>query len=237
MTVPTTDPGKISRRKVAHGAAWAVPAILVASAAPAYAVSCGTLDWDKYSGRVLTGDSNVVSGSFTVQSGVSTVVVSIKITRVTGKPFGHRNGTVQSGPQGGIYENWLAIHRKCSREGDTYRVDITTSQPVTGMTFSVLDLDFLDKCCGYDDQLVVGTPGYTANLGSWMVGSGTTSDPYRTSGGSGTTNGTAKTSDASNVRLKWDNTPRSSFTFDYVNGQRTACCSTEIGLSDLHFCT
>lgn len=53
----------ISRRKVMAGTAWAVPTIVMASAAPAFAVSpkscsTGTLDWDnvpKSSGKVVSG--------------------------------------------------------------------------------------------------------------------------------------------------------------------------------------
>lgn len=37
--IPTPEPGKISRRTLAAGVAWAVPAVAVASAAPAHAVS------------------------------------------------------------------------------------------------------------------------------------------------------------------------------------------------------
>lgn len=57
------QPAGISRRKVMAGTAWAVPTIVMASAAPAFAVSpkscsTGTLDWDnapKSGGKVVSG--------------------------------------------------------------------------------------------------------------------------------------------------------------------------------------
>lgn len=89
MTSPTNAP--LSRRTVARGAAWAAPAVLLASSAPAAVASpttptgCGTLVWTNTTLSGTQGTSATRTGVITLADG-SQVTVTVAQQRTGGQP-------------------------------------------------------------------------------------------------------------------------------------------------------
>lgn len=98
----TPDRQRVSRRAVALGAAWAVPALVWAAPAPAFAASsasgCFTLDWNKAGTLTGTQGTNGTYSSIllTPQSGASGAPdVTVSQSRTSGVSYGP-SGTVSA---------------------------------------------------------------------------------------------------------------------------------------------
>jgi hypothetical protein len=217
-----------SRRAVTRGAAWSVPVVALAVAAPASAatsgchVLTGKLDWDLFSngstqlGKVLT---TTVSG------------VTVTIT-VTGE-YATGNGTVTSTATGG-QSKVLRFYDRENRSNTSQTVLITFSKPVQNVQFSVLDVDSQTSSPtnAYEDLVVVNTPGWTGSKHSNVRGSGTAKDPYR---GKTTNSPVAGSSNASNVDLGWSGA-LSAVSFTYAQDGKVGG-GPFIGISDIYFQT
>jgi hypothetical protein len=217
-----------SRRAVTRGAAWSLPVVALAVAAPASAatsgchVQTGKLDWDLFSngsnqlGKVLT----------TTISGVTVTVT------VTGE-YGTGNGTVTSTATGG-QSKVLRLYDRENKSNTSQTVLITFSKQVQNVRFSLLDVDSQTSqpTNPYEDLVVVNTVGWVGSKHANVKGSGTAKDPYRGK----TTNSPVDGSSAnSNVDLTWSG-KLSTVSFTYgqdgkVNG------GPFIGLSDIFFDT
>lgn len=83
---PTNTPAALSRRALSRGAAWSVPALAVASVAPALALSltgCATMLWTKTTLSGAQGTSGVRTGTITLASG-DKVTVTVSQNRTGG---------------------------------------------------------------------------------------------------------------------------------------------------------
>jgi hypothetical protein len=223
---PTTP--MIGRRAVARGAAWSVPVVALAVAAPASAatstchVQTGKLDWD-----LFANNSNQLGKVLT------TTISGVTVTITVSGDFASGNGNVVSTTTGGQSKVMRFLDQE-NKKNTSQTITITFSKQVQNVQFSLLDVDSASGIGGnaYEDLVVVNTPGWTGTKHSNVKGSGTSSDPYRGKTKNSPIDGTSSNS---NVDLSWTG-KRSSVSFTYaqdgsVNG------GPFIGISDIFFQT
>lgn len=221
-------PRQVGRRAVARGAAWSIPVVSLAVAAPAMAASgckltTGLLNWDSFaSGSNQTGTALATSGG----TGV-TVTISL-----SGDTSAANNGLVTSTTTGG-QSKVLRFYDLNNKSNTSQTVTLTFNKPVQNLSFSLLDVDSQMGRRGqaaYEDLVIVNTAGWTATKHSNVKGLGTSAQPYRALT---TDSPEAGSSADSNVDLGWTG-PISSVSFTYkqdgsVNGDPF------IGISDIAF--
>jgi hypothetical protein len=221
-------PRQVGRRAVARGAAWSIPVVTLAVAAPAMAASgckltTGLLSWD------LFGSGTNQTGKALATSGGTGVTVTVSLSGDTGAA---NNGEVTSTTTGGL-SKVMRFYDLNNNSNTSQTVTLTFSQPVQNLSFSLLDVDSASSGRGqaaYEDLVIVNTAGWTATKHSNVKGNGTTALPYRAQN---TNSPEAGSSADSNVDLGWTG-PISSVSFTYkqdgsVNGDPF------IGISDIAF--
>lgn len=216
MSVKNDRPLQVSRRGIVRGVAWATPAILTATAVPAFAASCTpvTLNWSNYPNNF----------SFTSAT-VGGVLVSVTQTNVVNaqnfSTVEPNNKRIYGSTLGGMSKSLaFAVYPTYGGAGTTPA--ITFNQPVTNVQFTFLDIDGSGL---FQDRVTVLTPGYTVvSMGSAI----TQSTNVFTGNGL-----VASTSAAGNLTLNWAG-PVTSISFNYrqgVGGDDSAF----IGLSNITF--
>lgn len=225
MEIGTEAQGlRASRRNVVRGAAWSVPVIAVATAAPAYAASpcpAVTLVWSSL-GNGTTFTSTTVGG----------VVVTLSLTGQTTAP---NNRTVSTTLTGGQASNLRFYSTADANSSQTATFSFTRNgQPVTvtNLSFSFLDIDSGGN--SWNDTVRVNTSGfgYVITNQTYVTGVGSSTSPFRASG----TNTSANTGGASNnanVQVSWS-TALSSMSFTYAQAV-AASGSPFIGISNMSF--
>lgn len=197
-----------TRRTLVRGAAWSVPAISIAAAAPAFAASpCDlrtyTLDWD--GGNATTGTTawaraSYQSGKATVNaptgSGSASIGVqfsSVWINESGGQARDRRdpaaNLTISAETNVGGLNKGRGLyirHESPLDSGRSRRQQITIAfdRPVTGLNFSMSDID--SSWGNYYDRVelsAVSSSGaavaYTSTPVSTVTGAGTAANPFR----------------------------------------------------------
>jgi hypothetical protein len=223
------EPRQVGRRAVTRGAAWSIPVISLAVAAPSMAASgcvmkTGQLSWDVF------GDGTSQTGNALATTGGTGVTVTISVAGDTGATG---NGVVTSALTGGLSQ--VMRFTSLNNVTDTSQtVTITFNKPVQNLTFSLLDID--SATGGYNDQVIINTPGYTGTTHKNLVGTGSATGngngngPYRPQNGDSPVDGSSPNG---NVDLAWTG-PVSSVSFIYrQNGRMNG--SPFIGISDLSF--
>lgn len=209
-----------SRRTLVRGAAWSVPVISIAAAAPAFAASpCSdtyayALDWGntaKTTYTAPTGNAATKVGTASALaptgSGAAAVGVTFTSTFVSNNNTDRRANDNLTVPAtsgiGGLVpaqQGLLISHgsTSSSRNGFRQEVVIHFNRSVTGLAFTITDVDSLNN--GWWDQIeLTGTRTGTYNTGI-LVGSGTAGDPWRTISGN---NSIATTSGDGNVAITY----------------------------------
>lgn len=210
-----------------RGAAWSIPVVSLAVAAPAMAASgckmtTGQLNWDVFaSGSNQTGKALATTGG-------TGVTVTVSMAGATGAD---NNGEVTSTTTGGL-SKVLRFYDLNNSPNTQQVVTLTFSKPIQNLSFSLLDVDSARSRnqAAYEDLVIINTPGWTATKHSNVIGSGTAAAPYRAVNLNSPVDGS---SSASNVDLSWTG-PISSVSFIYkqdgsVNG------NPFIGISDIAF--
>ncbi len=147
-----------SRRNVVRTAAWTVPVVAASTAVPAYAASCGstsyryTLNWRTVPyGTTTTGSGSTLTKTGTASipgpAGSSPVVATFTSTQVGTDSRTSANLTVQAnnypnvGATGGtgllLQHQGIVAGRDASRQVVRIRFD----RPVTGLQFTITDID------------------------------------------------------------------------------------------------
>lgn len=215
-----------SRRAVTRAAAWTVPVIAVATTVPAYAASCAPVT---VSAANATGGNRVSNVEYAVTfnagTGASpTNVMTVKATydsgmlvRDDGPNGANDNFTIQN-PVGGLTTYGLVMaQRLASRTSNTGvygHYTFTFTKPVTGLTFTLTDID---STTGDFWDAVWLSPGFsTPRLAPGMTGAGTQADPIRQSNGNTAVNNASGTN--GNATITYPGTI-SSFTVNYSNAQ------------------
>lgn len=221
MTSADTEarPGA-NRRAVVRGAAWTLPVVAVATAAPAFAVSsCGqVLDWDSFTSGMAPPLTTTVSG----------VNITRSYAPIAGGVVNPSNDFVLNGPRGGVSEKALAFAVNNPTTGRGLALTFNFSPAVYDLQFSIFDIDRLTG--GWQDRVtpsagysVVGTAG-----GNVVAQGGTTFTAT-------TNNNLPDTSSAGNVTLKYSGSV-SSITLSYVCGNTDGAGNMAVFISDLTFC-
>lgn len=199
-----------TRRTLVRGAAWSVPAISIAAAAPAFAASpCDlrsyVLDWD--GGSVTTGTTswaraNYTSGKATVNapSGSGSAAIGVQFTSVWINEAGWQtrdrrdqaaNLTISTETNVGNLSKGrgLYVRHEDPIHGDRDRrqqLTIAFDREVTGLNFTITDIDSTSNL--YWDRVEVSalnSVGAAVLHGSTkapgVIGSGATADPFRQS--------------------------------------------------------
>jgi hypothetical protein len=216
----------ISRRAVARGAAWSVPVVALAVAAPASASAShtptcvtGLLDWDSFkNGSTQTG-LNLTPGG--------TTGVTLRVT-TSGDTGAAGNGQVTKTETGGK-SSVLRFYDVNNKKNTSQTVTITFSKTVRNVQFSLLDVD--SSTGNYEDLVQIVSPTtYTGTVHSNVTGAGTKAKPYRAKNTNSPIDGSSANS---NVDLSFVG-PLTSISFIY--GQDgTVGGDPFIGISDISF--
>lgn len=200
----TTTLARPTRRTLVRGAAWSVPVVALATAAPTFAASpCQTrydywLDWGTtlYT-RTNFRNSYAMVSPFTVGGSQVRVDFTSVSSSVLNVPDPARNLTVPTNTTttdpnldpvvtnlGGVAgEKGMRLHHQTSTAGRANRQTVTIkfSRPVRGLSFAVTDIDSLTPDNEYGDRVELGTPVGTnrSQTLSGIRGLGTESSPWR----------------------------------------------------------
>jgi hypothetical protein len=172
---------QVGRRSLTRGAAWSVPVVALAMAAPANAATSGcknttgTLSWKtiKPVGKVQTGK--------TLATTLGGVTANVTTTGDTGATD---NGINTTGPIGGS-GSLILFHSENDNSDTSQTITITFSAQVSNVSLSLLDIDssqdktFFNTTNHWQDLVSVSPAPSTAAKGSTVMGSGTTGSPYR----------------------------------------------------------
>lgn len=173
-----------SRRTVVRGAAWSVPVIAVATAAPAFAASpCATktalmpVTWAASTGT--TRQTGTAANGTTVN-----VTAAYTASGLTPGSLGTGNMSPQSAARAS--DSFAIVNNTPAALGDPstnfQTVTFAFTQPVFGLTFSI---DDIDRGSGYWDHVSIAstpaeTPGATFGSGSTITGAGVDGNAWRT---------------------------------------------------------
>ena len=222
---PTTP--TVGRRAVARGAAWSVPVVALAMAAPAAAATSstckgGVLSWDSFANGDQTGKVLVTTGN---------TGVTVRVT-TSGADSAANNGNVTNTTTGG-QSKVMRFYDLNGVNNTSQTVTITFSQPVRNVSFSFLDVDSSSSrwTRAYEDLVWIVSPGsWIGTTHSNVKGAGTAANPYRAVNTDSPADGS---SNASNVDLTFTG-PLTQIVFVY--GQDGTVDGTPfIGISDLTF--
>lgn len=157
----------ISRRTVAKAMAWSAPVIAVAATVPVVAASCtDTTSFDD------------------LEPGTKPTTLTFEPSGVTATlSFARKNSQVDMGATGRVARtstnprwNYLEMQLADSvREGDWIELTIDLSEPVSGLSFIIHDIDKSD----WHDTVQVWPAGFTSARGSNITGDGTASNRFR----------------------------------------------------------
>jgi hypothetical protein len=234
-------PPMIGRRAIARGAAWSVPVVALAVAAPASAAtsggggSCtptaGSLLWRNQS---LPRRAKNLFGT-ALQTSIAGVTLTVTASGDTGAT---NNGVPSSGPIGGA-TSLLLLHSENYVTNTTQTVTLTFSKPVQNLQLSLLDIDSsatTDRrgrvTTHWEDVLsVTPTPSSQAK-GAGVQGTGTSAAPWRAINNNNVVSDNQTTG---NVALSWAG-PLTSVTIVYrQDGAQDG--SPKVGIGDLSFRT
>lgn len=221
-----TTPHYIGRRALTRGAAWSVPVVALAVAAPAVAASvkctAGVLSWDSF--------RSGANGLGTFATTISGLTVTISVSGATGAD---NNGKVTSTSTGG-QSNVIRFYDEENVSNTSQTVTINFSKPVRNLGLSLLDVDSQLGDHGdraYEDLVWITSPSsWSATTHSNIKGSGTQASPYRAINTNSPVDGTSPNS---NIDLTFVGPLQ---TVSFVYGQDGSVDGGPfIGMSDLSF--
>jgi hypothetical protein len=232
----------IGRRAITRGAAWSVPVVALAVAAPASAATSGggggctptsgTLVWRN---QTLPRHARNLFGT-ALQTSLAGVTLTVSASGDTGADD---NGIPSRGPIGGA-TSLLLLHSENYVDNTSQTVTLTFSQPVQNLQLSLLDVDSSATIgrhnrvtqSHWQDELSVTPAPSSQSRGSGVQGTGTSASPWRAVNNNNVVSDTQTTG---NVALSWAG-PLTSVTFTYrQDGDQDG--SPKVGISDLSFRT
>lgn len=204
----TTHHKPVQRRTVIKGAAWSLPVIAAAAAAPLAAASTTCVQPDiqinwglaTYSGATSNTQSFTRTVTFTPTGG-ATPAQNAPLTatiqhswhgQMRGATAFGQTGTVSSQNVGGIGQKGYVLDQQVGVTGQTvptandYQlITFTFSEPLTNLRFSVTDIDRIWATSGtrdFIDGVSLTSPSpftFSAPAGSSVTGSGTAGSPWQ----------------------------------------------------------
>lgn len=241
----TSNELRPSRRTVTRAAAWSVPVVAAATAVPAYAASCTPVTVTATNATSATRVSNLewratfdADGNGPLPGNVLTVKAAYTAgmaVRDDGPNGTNDNFTIQN-PVGGLNTYGLVLAQRLNNGANTGaigRYTFTFSKPVTGLTFTLTDID---STTGDFWDAVWLTSGFTSsNRSAGMTGDGTQGNPFRQSNGNTAVNNASGNN--GNVTISYPGTI-STFTLSYSNrvtGQLTADPDQVVTIANFSF--
>lgn len=232
MTLDTDvlDTTRASRRTVVRGAAWTVPVVAAATAAPAFATSaCADgvyeIRWaNMNSSKVVTGVRTSTSGEGAVFNSALTVTVTSTFggSMAAGSaPDGASNLGISPFNVGGTGARGLTIMQRSTttsfstpRSGNFQTVTLKFNRPVWGLKYTITDIDSASG--QYQDRIVVsGSPAYLRQ--PLVTGAGSSETPFAPT----TTNNAVnpETGTGGNVAVDYGSYVGDTYTLTYWNDQ------------------
>jgi hypothetical protein len=221
-----STPPMIGRRAITRGAAWSVPVVALAVAAPAAAATStnctmGTLSWDTL--------RNGATGLGTFVTTINGLTATISATGATGAT---NNARVTKTDTGGL-SRVLRFYDLDNVANTSQTITITFNKQVRNLSFSFLDVDsaISGGNRSYEDLVWITNPTtWSGTVHKNVIGSGTSAAPYRAKNTNSPVDGDSADS---NVDLTFVG-PLTTVSFVYgqdgsVNGDPF------IGISDLTF--
>lgn len=230
-THQTTDSHTLplpGRRAVAKGMAWAAPVVAASAATPALAASCVPVTYTGAFTQANVYGAPPTSYTWTNADG-DTITLAVSTSAYGGKTLPGNNLTSAGGinqgynGNGDLREDGLLLQQQGSG-GQV--LTITFSEPVTDLTFTVADMDWLTG--GYRDSVVLSPAPTTVSNGPAVQGDGTTGAPLTS-----TTKRVVDSSEVANRSTVTYDGPVSSFTLDFSSTDGTT--AQQIFLTDLTF--
>ncbi len=129
------EPRQVGRRAVTRGAAWSIPVVSLAVAAPAMAASgckmtTGQLSWDVFN------DNSNQTGHALATTGGTGVTITVSLSGDTGASG---NGESPARRTGGLSRCSASTTRTTRQHPQI--VTLTFSKPIQNLSFSLLDVD------------------------------------------------------------------------------------------------
>lgn len=217
------------RRAVAKGMAWAAPVVAASAATPALAASCAPVTYTGAFTQANVYGAPPTSYTWANADG-DTITLTVSTSAYGGRLLSTNNLTSAGGRNqgyngnGDLREDGLLLQQRDGSGGQV--LTITFSEPVTDLTFTVADIDWLTR--EYRDSVVLSPAPTTVSNGPAVQGAGTTGAPLTPR-----TNGQVDSSVVNNRSTVTYDGPVSSFTLDFSSTDgRTA---QQIFLTDLTF--
>ena len=204
------------RRTVAKGMAWAAPVVAASAAAPALAASCAPVTYTGAFTQANVYGPPPTSYTWT-NAGGDTITLTLSTSTYGGKTLQSNNLTSAGGinqgynGQGDLRDDGLLLQQNGSG-GQV--LTITFSEPVTDLTFTVADIDWLTR--RYRDSVVLSPAPTTVSNGPEIQGGGTTGAPLTSR-----TNREVNSSEPANRSTVTYDGPVSSFTLDFSSTDGT----------------
>lgn len=247
MTLDTDvlDTTRASRRTIVRGAAWTVPVIAAATAAPAFAASCDTAAYRLNWGTTTYTKNNATAGTARVSGAVgSHPVVVTFASQMRGSMVAADDnitvdtGTTDIGNLGNAEVGLLMSHANPIPAGRDNRQTLTISfdRDVTGLSFTITDIDSAGSGTWYDQVEASGNPTFAVTPrpawqgGTYVVGNGSNGNAWRYRDDN--TNLANSGSDRGNVTLTYSGAVRS-ITLDYWSSYGGS--NQKVWISDLTF--
>lgn len=225
---------QVGRRTLTRGAAWSVPVVTLAMAAPANAATSGPCK--PTPGMLSWSALKAKEGSDQRNKALATTVAGVTVTVSTsGADSEPDNGIYTAGPIGGA-SGLMLFHAPNHTTNTTQTITLKFSAPVTNVSFSLLDVDSSQTKSKHNtvdhwqDLVAVGPTGFTGAKNSNVTGSGTTGAPYRA------INQNSPIPDggtASNVKLSWTASLDTVTLVYSQDGSQDG--SPKVGISDISF--
>jgi hypothetical protein len=235
----TPSPPLIGRRAVARGAAWSVPVVALAVAAPASAaashgggctITTGSLVWK--SQKLAHQQANLFAQA--LQTSVAAVTLTVTATGDTGAA---NNGVPSTGPIGGA-TSLLLLHSVNGKSNTTQTITLKFSAKVQNLQLTILDVDSSQtvsrgsKTNHWQDKISILPAPSSQTRGSGVQGSGTSVAPWRAVSADNVVSDTQTTG---NIRLSWAGALDTITIVYSQDGSQDG--SPKVGIGDLSFQT
>lgn len=208
----TSNDLRPSRRTVTRAAAWSVPVVAAAAAAPAYAASpCDQrtnqlLDWDATTVAFSRTSDTAARASLTPATGVPVLTLDVAASYTGAMKAGYEFPQNRANPSlrlaanvGNLTQSGISLWQSTTSTSpaptaDTGSYTFTFSRPVTNLRFTITDID--SATGDFRDALTL-TSGYTAThpatitrataagIGEYFIATGENTPTDNTTGSAG----------------------------------------------------
>lgn len=224
----------ISRRRVVAGAAWTVPTLTIASAAPAFAASCAA---STFTADLTSAGYNAATGVYTWGTGCcgsSTPITMSLTSAASGATVGSSTFNLTDDQVGGTGQPGIILQAAYPPANWNGYADFTMTfnTTVSDLQFTLTDIDG-NQAKDNNERVVLSPGGFSVvSRGSRVSGNGTAANPFTQSGPKPYDDLNNVTSSAGNVTVSFASASSATIRF-YLNDadNNHAIYLTEISFS------